>query len=77
VSERPDREREILDFIGSYLGREGYPPTVREVAAAVGLRSPASVHSHLRALQRSGRLVVVTRGGHVKRMEVRGESEPR
>jgi len=71
-----DRGDQILEFIGAYMAREGYPPTVREIGAAVGLRSPATVHSHLRSLQKTGRLVVVARGGHVKTMQVQAQPRP-
>ncbi|MEM7263442.1 MAG: S24 family peptidase [Planctomycetota bacterium] len=39
---------------------EGEPPTVREIASAVGLKSPSSVQKHLKALEREG---IITQGG--------------
>ena len=33
------RQKEIFDFIGTYAGKYGYPPTVREIGKAVGLTS--------------------------------------
>ncbi|MBQ7625362.1 MAG: hypothetical protein IJS65_08820, partial [Clostridia bacterium] len=33
----------ILDFINSYTDKNGYPPSVREICAAVGLKSPSTV----------------------------------
>ena len=50
------RQREILDFIESNMRERGYPPSVREIGAAVGLASPSTVHSHLLTLQRLGYL---------------------
>lgn len=50
----PDRQRQILEFIRERVASRGYPPTVREIGKAVGLRSPASVHNHLGALERAG-----------------------
>jgi repressor LexA len=50
------RQRKILDFILSTVGDRGYPPSVREIAEAVGLTSPSTVHAHLEALQRKGYL---------------------
>ena len=48
------RQRQILDFIASEMSEKGYPPSVREIGAAVGLPSPSTVHSHLARLQRRG-----------------------
>jgi repressor LexA len=45
---------EILRFIEFAVQRQGYPPTVREIGAAVGLSSPASVQGHLTALETMG-----------------------
>jgi len=49
-----DRQREILDFIEAETNERGYPPSVREIGAAVGLTSPSTVHAHLATLQRYG-----------------------
>ena len=46
----------ILNFIEEYTVENGYPPSVREICAAVGLRSPSTVHSHIRILQEEGYL---------------------
>lgn len=51
-----ERQQAILDAIRRLSEQEGYPPTVREIGAAVGLSSPASVLNHLRALERSGHI---------------------
>src|SRR5215475_14619846 len=48
------RQREIFDFIGSYLSKHGYPPTVREIGKAVGLHSSSTVHAHLSKLESLG-----------------------
>jgi repressor LexA len=49
-----ERQRQILDFLASYLDAHGYPPTVREIGEAVGLASPSTVHAHLANLERAG-----------------------
>lgn len=49
-----DRQRQVLDFIKSETRRKGYPPTVRDIGAAVGLSSSSTVHSHLAALEAKG-----------------------
>jgi repressor LexA len=50
------RQRAILEFIERNLRGRGYPPSVREIGAEVGLTSPSTVHSHLATLQRLGYL---------------------
>ena len=51
------RQRAILEFIDTNMRDRGYPPSVREIAEAVGLSSPATVHTHLGTLQKLGYLV--------------------
>jgi repressor LexA len=55
---RHDAERKvkILDFIAATLRTRGYPPSVREIARAVGLASTSAVHHHLQILEREGYL---------------------
>ena len=48
------RQKRILEFILSTVEARGYPPSVREIAEAVGLASPSTVHAHLEALQSKG-----------------------
>lgn len=67
--------RQILDFIARTVRERGYPPTVREIGAAVGLSSSSSVHFHLRWLERQGYL---QRDGSLTRAlrVAEGEGEP-
>jgi repressor LexA len=51
------RQRQILDMIVDHQSDRGYPPSVREIGEAVGLRSPATVKSHLDNLRDAGYLV--------------------
>lgn len=44
----------IMDYVNQFLEENGYAPSVREIGAAVGLRSTASVSYHLQALQEKG-----------------------
>lgn len=46
----------IYDFIVQYITEHGYPPTVREIGAAVGLNSTCTVHMHLKKMFDSGML---------------------
>lgn len=50
------RQREILELIRRTVQQRGYPPSVREIGAALGLSSPSTVHSHLSALVKLGYL---------------------
>lgn len=49
-----ERQRAILEYLHEYVEEHGYPPTVREIGEAVGLRSPSTVHAHLAQLERAG-----------------------
>ncbi|MDH3216881.1 MAG: transcriptional repressor LexA, partial [Candidatus Krumholzibacteria bacterium] len=49
-----NRQKEILQVLERSTADNGYPPTVREVCKATGLRSPRSVTQHLEALERKG-----------------------
>jgi repressor LexA len=51
-----ERQRAILDYLRGFVDEHGYPPTVREIGEAVGLRSPSTVHAHLAQLERAGLL---------------------
>jgi repressor LexA len=51
------RQRQILEFVDAEVRRRGYPPSVREIGAAVGLTSTSTVHAHLSALVAKGYLV--------------------
>lgn len=46
------RQRQIVDYIAQYIQRNGYSPTLREIADAIGVNSLATVHEHLQALER-------------------------
>ena len=47
-------QQKILDFIKSEIDLKGYPPSVREICAAVGLKSTSTVHAHLNHLEEQG-----------------------
>lgn len=49
-----ERQRAILEMIHGHVEAHGYPPAVREIGDAVGLRSPSSVHAQLEALEMKG-----------------------
>ncbi|QCX32311.1 transcriptional repressor LexA [Caloramator sp. E03] len=49
-----DKQQEILDFIKHEISIKGYPPSVREICSAVGLKSTSTVHGHLAKLEKKG-----------------------
>ena len=50
------KQKIIFDFINSFIEENGYSPTVREIADGVGLKSPATVHTHISNLVDMGLL---------------------
>ncbi|NLF00474.1 MAG: repressor LexA [Anaerolineales bacterium] len=49
-----ERQRRILEFLGGYIEENGYPPSIREIGAAVGITSTSVVSYHLRRMEESG-----------------------
>ena len=49
-----DKQNEIYEFLKTYTDNKGYPPSVREICEAVGLKSTSSVHGHLKRLESKG-----------------------
>ena len=54
---KSDKAGLILDYVNRFVRENGYAPSVREIGAAVGLRSTASVSYHLQQLQAKGALL--------------------
>lgn len=52
----PPRQQQILELIQRTVAEQGYPPSVREIGQHLGLRSPASVHRHLKNLEDTGHI---------------------
>ena len=48
------KQKEILEYIKSQILERGFPPAVRDICEAVGLKSTSSVHSHLETLEKNG-----------------------
>lgn len=48
------KQEEILNYIKNEILERGFPPAVREICQAVGLKSTSSVHSHLESLEKNG-----------------------
>ena len=62
------RQRQIVDFIAQYLQKNGYSPTLKEIAESLGVSSLATVHEHLQALQR--KKVIRKHDGAVRGIEL-------
>lgn len=48
------KQQQIYDYIISFAAQYGYPPSVREIGAYMGLKSPSTVHFHLKVLEERG-----------------------
>ena len=67
------KQQEMLDYIESFMRREGMAPTVYEIADEFGIRS-ATAFAHLRALQRKG---YVTRSSKARSLSIQGMAKQR
>lgn len=54
VKGKSNKQTEIYEYIKQHILDKGYPPSVREICDAVGLRSTSTVHGHLDRLQAKG-----------------------
>ena len=70
-----ERRQRILECIARTVAERGFPPSVREIADAVGLASTSAVHHHLIALEREGLLERGSRSSRALRLTSRGEEE--
>ncbi len=64
------KQQEIYNFILSFVNENGYPPSVREIGAAVGLKSPSTVHFHMKGLEEAG--VIVKAEGKTRAISLPG-----
>ena len=67
------RQEEVLIFIKKYIVQKGYPPSVREICAGLGLNSPATVQTHLNQLELKG--FINKTANKFRTIEVVGENE--
>ncbi|MGL4850458.1 MAG: transcriptional repressor LexA [Clostridium sp.] len=49
-----EKQSQIYEFLKTYTENKGYPPSVREICEAVGLKSTSTVHGHLKRLEKKG-----------------------
>ncbi|MFV0315325.1 MAG: transcriptional repressor LexA [Anaerotignum sp.] len=54
MSDLSQKQRQILEYMKSEVMEKGYPPSVREICEAVGLKSTSTVHGHLARLEKKG-----------------------
>lgn len=64
------KQQEVYDFILSFTSEHGYPPSIREIGAAVGLKSPSTVHFHMKGLEEAG--VIVKAEGKTRAISLPG-----
>ncbi len=64
------KQQEIYDYILSFTNEHGYPPSVREIGAGVGLKSPSTVHFHMKGLEEAG--VIVKAEGKTRAISLPG-----
>lgn len=54
MAELSKMQQKIYAYIVECIRQQGYPPSVREIGEAVGLKSPSTVHFHLKHLEEAG-----------------------
>ncbi|HCR81043.1 MAG: LexA repressor [Candidatus Pacebacteria bacterium GW2011_GWB1_47_8] len=62
------RQRQIVDYVAQYIQKNGFSPTLKEIAAALNVSSLATVHEHLQALERKN--VIKRHEGTVRGIEL-------
>lgn len=68
-----NRQSDVLDYIKSYVAKHGYPPAVREIGSALGLNSPATIQSHINALENKG--YIKKTNSKYRSLEIVGKNE--
>lgn len=69
-------QQRIYDYIASFIHDQGYPPSVREIGEAVGLKSPSTVHFHIKHLEELGYLSKDGRKGRALTLAERPDAAP-
>ena len=67
------KQQQVYDFILSFTNEHGYPPSVREIGAAVSLKSPSTVHFHMKGLEEAG--VIIKAEGKTRAISLPGVSK--
>lgn len=69
------KQQQIYEYIISFADEHGYPPSVREIGEHVGLKSPSTVHFHLKGLQNAG--MITQAAGKTRAISVNEENPAR
>ena len=75
MKELTKKQQQIYDYIISFTDEHGYPPSVREIGEYVGLKSPSTVHFHLKGLQASG--LITQAAGKTRAISINDENLPK
>lgn len=75
MKELTAKQQQIYDYIISFTDEHGYPPSVREIGEHVGLRSPSTVHFHLKGLQNAG--MITQAAGKTRAISINDEGQPK
>ncbi len=67
------RQEDVLNYIKKYVVDHGFPPSTREIGSALGLSSPATVHTHLKKLEEAG--CIRKTNAKFRTIEIVGENE--
>ena len=54
MKELTPKQQEVYDYIIRFTQENGYPPSVREIGQALGMKSPSTVHFHIKGLENAG-----------------------
>lgn len=66
------KQQQIYEYICSFTDQHGYPPSVREIGEAVALKSPSTVHFHLKGLEEAG--IIVKSAGKTRAISLPGRA---
>ena len=71
MKELTAKQQQIYDYIVAFTEEHGYPPSVREIGEYVGLKSPSTVHFHLKGLQSAG--LITQAAGKTRAISIAGD----
>lgn len=71
--ELTQREKDVYEYITECLEKNGYAPSVRDICAAVGIKSTSSVHEYLRKLETKG--YIRKSSGKSRALSIEGSSQ--
>ncbi len=72
-NELTKRQKDVLDFVKKFIADHGFPPSIREICAGIGLSSPATAFVHLKKLENLG--YIKTTNNKFRTIEILCENE--